>query len=780
MIELSGRMTLTLLHFLWQAAVIATAALMLIRMLRPGRPQVRYAILLSALAMMAACPIVTFSVVSVPPVNSQVEIASVPEPVDAMPSGVVELPHESAHIVIASGDTVARPAANVKHIAPKGTQGLQEQSPDETSIGQDQPVTVSVLGWVRPAGPYLSALYLAGVCLMLLLLLLALRGGRRLRGAAHLVEDVSILAALARQAKRVALAFTPALAYCEQVVTPTVIGVLRPMVLLPVSIATSLSPEQIEAILAHELAHVLRHDYLVNLVQRIIESVLFFHPAVWLISRQIRIEREHCCDDLAATGPATTRRYAESLVTLAGMAMKIKKERIMKSSPNVNAVNKPSRLRGRILRLLGVETRAHTRLRRSWPVAAMLIAMILGAAITVHSLQAESPTSKPAKADQEKIAKLVGQLDDDSAKVRATAQKKLIEIGGPAIVELEKFYYESKDPDTQARTRNLIDIIKTPEYAKVLGLTAPVSVDKILLANDGGTTWINLVDAKGKKFEFCFERPRGIFPGDTPGPRRIFITFFITPSRKGAKVVAVAEEAATLGLVRSWAYANITQVRQRALLAGGTPGAKGEEAETQLALLRMIRILSERALVQPGGARPKAGSVQADATEIEKLIEQLGDNSFKVRNAAQKELLEIGPAAIEQLEVAVAKTTDVEIKTRIEKILPIFKKEKLIANLLKKMKNMPKEMDTDTLLAMSKGLAYLVRQQNADGSWDGTPGLTTSMAGLALMSGGPLTDNSESLKKAVEYILKQASDDGSLSGGGDAVSGNSMIMHGTS
>ena len=79
---------------------------------------------------------------------------------------------------------------------------------------------------------------------------------------------------------------------------PTVIGSLRPVVLLPVSALAGMSPSQLDAILAHELAHIRRHDYLVNLLQTLVETLLFYHPAVWWLSRRIRIERENCCDDL--------------------------------------------------------------------------------------------------------------------------------------------------------------------------------------------------------------------------------------------------------------------------------------------------------------------------------------------------------------------------------------------------------------------------------------------------------------------------------------------------
>ena len=79
------------------------------------------------------------------------------------------------------------------------------------------------------------------------------------------------------------------------------VGFIRPVVLIPASWLTQLTPQMIEAIIAHELAHIRRGDLWVNLVQRIIETLLFYHPAVWWLSSRIRLEREMCCDEIAAT-----------------------------------------------------------------------------------------------------------------------------------------------------------------------------------------------------------------------------------------------------------------------------------------------------------------------------------------------------------------------------------------------------------------------------------------------------------------------------------------------
>ncbi len=97
---------------------------------------------------------------------------------------------------------------------------------------------------------------------------------------------------------------------------PTVVGWLRPAIILPIAALASLTPAQVEAILAHELAHIRRHDYAVNLLQTIAETLLFYHPAVWWISNRIRVEREHCCDDIAMAVCGDRLGYAQALAEL--------------------------------------------------------------------------------------------------------------------------------------------------------------------------------------------------------------------------------------------------------------------------------------------------------------------------------------------------------------------------------------------------------------------------------------------------------------------------------
>ena len=134
------------------------------------------------------------------------------------------------------------------------------------------------LDW-QPYAPHATTIYFVGVVGMLMRLLLALRGGQRLRRDSDLLDDPPLLAVITQQAQLIGLRFTPVVAYCKRVAAPVVVGVLKPTILLPFSL-TGLTSEQLRAILTHELAHICRYDHLVNLLQRVVESALFFHPGV--------------------------------------------------------------------------------------------------------------------------------------------------------------------------------------------------------------------------------------------------------------------------------------------------------------------------------------------------------------------------------------------------------------------------------------------------------------------------------------------------------------------
>jgi TonB family protein len=126
--------------------------------------------------------------------------------------------------------------------------------------------------------------------------------------------------------------------------SPSVVGWLRPVILLPAATLMGLTPLQLEAILAHEIGHIKRYDYLVNLVQMLAETLLFYHPAVWWTSKRIRVERELCCDDLAVRFSGNALRYARALTRL---------EKLRLTTPGVAMASTGGPLLYRIQRVTG-------------------------------------------------------------------------------------------------------------------------------------------------------------------------------------------------------------------------------------------------------------------------------------------------------------------------------------------------------------------------------------------------------------------------------------------
>lgn len=164
--------------------------------------------------------------------------------------------------------------------------------------------------------PLLVAIYVVGVTLMTIRLCVDLAQLKTLRkqGLSSLgsvwEEHLGALTRKMGIGKRVGLFISVNLQ------VPVMIGFIRPVILLPAAMVNNLSPEQLEAILLHELAHIKRNDYLLNIFQSIVETLLFFNPFVWWISRNIRLEREHCCDDLVLASTVQPMHYAKALVAL--------------------------------------------------------------------------------------------------------------------------------------------------------------------------------------------------------------------------------------------------------------------------------------------------------------------------------------------------------------------------------------------------------------------------------------------------------------------------------
>jgi beta-lactamase regulating signal transducer with metallopeptidase domain len=171
----------------------------------------------------------------------------------------------------------------------------------------------------QQAMPGIVMAWFAGAAACSLRLLMGFISAAALRRSRHAPVLTEWQQTLDRLIERMHVSRSVRLLATDRVDSPSVIGWLRPVILAPVGVLCGLAPEQVEALLAHELAHVRRHDYLVNVLQGIAESLLFYHPAVWWISNQIRAEREHCCDDLAVAASGDVLVYARALAELESM-----------------------------------------------------------------------------------------------------------------------------------------------------------------------------------------------------------------------------------------------------------------------------------------------------------------------------------------------------------------------------------------------------------------------------------------------------------------------------
>lgn len=169
-----------------------------------------------------------------------------------------------------------------------------------------------ILDW----SPWVGGFWLVGVLLMLFRLAYLYGASVKLAGQAQFVESKLIESLIEEIKSRWSrpLAFT---VKCSEVIqSPAVVGFFKPILLLPVAQLTGMNEEQLKIVLAHEMAHIRRFDYLVNFFQHFIEALFFFNPFVWLMSRRIRLERELCCD-LAAVEITTPQTVAETLVQFA-------------------------------------------------------------------------------------------------------------------------------------------------------------------------------------------------------------------------------------------------------------------------------------------------------------------------------------------------------------------------------------------------------------------------------------------------------------------------------
>ena len=361
-----------LLHLLWQATIVAGIMAAVLALMSRQTASARYVVSCGALAVVFAMFVAT---------------------------------------AVRAYDPAAAPIVPAAANAPETINVSLRQLPAllaETAAVSVRERAIAALSSARTSLPTIVGIWLAGVILLSSRLLVSWVRARNLvrHGSQPATPEWQRLASSLSDALGLRRAVT--LLESAAVEVPSVIGSLRPIILLPASALTGLTPEQIEMVLAHELAHIRRHDFLVNLLQAVVETLMFFHPAVWWMSRRVRIERENCCDDLAVSVCGNPLQYARALTRL--------EELRANALPVLVAANGGSLL-DRIRRIAAGRAESTSSTSRWAAAVAMLSILIIAIAVPTLPALAQREEKKAAAAAEPSVAnvEVIEESDDEYA-----------------------------------------------------------------------------------------------------------------------------------------------------------------------------------------------------------------------------------------------------------------------------------------------------------------------------------------------------------------------------
>jgi uncharacterized protein (TIGR03435 family) len=414
MAALTQALSIALVDFAWQGVLIGLLLWLALVALRNRSANARYAVSCLALLGLAALPILTvatlWTVSTDASIETRVAAGAAPRVIESMPQTMLQIWMVPEHTRIAWLDQVQLWALPIWSI-----------------------------------GVLLFSIRLTQGCVHTFVL-------RR----AATSSDEPAVSIVERLAGRIGIACPVQVLVSSLADGPSVIGWMRPAILLPPATAMGLTPTQLEAVLAHELAHIKRHDYLVNMLQVVTETLFFYHPVVWWTSRQIRIERELCCDDIAVRSCGDSVAYARALTTLA--------RRQLTAMPELWMAATGGSLKFRVQRLLGSTPRDFR--PASAPGVIVLCVAIASVVLNIDRLQAlarrqvaEQPRFEIASVKVNKANDGMVFQQGRNGRYTATAHSlgMLIRsayqvqefqiIGGPDWMESDRFDINAKEPD---------------------------------------------------------------------------------------------------------------------------------------------------------------------------------------------------------------------------------------------------------------------------------------------------------------------------------------------
>ena len=358
----------TLLHSLWQCALVFLVTSAALRLIPAALSRTRYAVACGGLALVFLSSAVTLAYV----IDTQYQRSGV--------QAVIHVPGESSKY------------------------SYSQNSPDRSLTARLTSITDNYM-------PYVLGIWIAGFVFFATRLASGLWYTGKLRAEALPFQNkwsdyIKVVSGQLGISRLVSLAES------RSITGPMVIGYLKPVILIPAGMLTGLSTEQLETVFVHELAHIKRHDYIINFIQSFLETVFFFNPFVWIMSNIIRKEREYCCDDMVIHYHGGTRAYAYALTHLAEL-------RLTKQAFALSLATNKNHLLNRIRRIMEKSAKNHSNKTRILLPAILLTASLL--CISWLGVQQEKPRVHSALEHPDTII-------DDQKKGAVYSRKSIITI----------------------------------------------------------------------------------------------------------------------------------------------------------------------------------------------------------------------------------------------------------------------------------------------------------------------------------------------------------------
>jgi len=439
-----------LFHAVWMGLLIAAVAALLLSLLRTSRPTLRYAMVSTALLLMVVLPILMVRPGTSPAPDASLtpdspthaplrpaspSILTTPTPAPPAPIPPVQTPERQPPATSASATSSHAPEARSASWA-DGIGGMVPGSWLPSNRGTE------AIRWVVANLERTSPWWVMGWGVGVLLLALRVGGGcwwvRRLRASARPVP-ATVRRAAVRAADRIGLASPAPVRQTPRLDAPLICGWQSPLVLLPESTVRQSSSDELEAVLAHEFAHVRRHDVAVSWVQAVVETLLFFHPAAWWLSRQVRLERERCCDDAVVAGGVSTLVYARALTHVA--------EATLQTRPAPGVALAPAASDGALL----ARIRRLAQPNYTEPVRRLRLLVAITLLVCVPVLLAACASSGPPNESTPASSEVMAQalrVEEDSSELRPSEQvrNRVIIVDSTFVADGDTSVFLSVDP----------------------------------------------------------------------------------------------------------------------------------------------------------------------------------------------------------------------------------------------------------------------------------------------------------------------------------------------